>query len=317
MINRTLVRTKVVQTVFAYNYTEGKTSLAAKKELLSGFSDTYSLYMMMLDFVNEMVAAAEDKVAFETERAQVMHEEYKPCLNFINNRFATQVFNNRQLRSYMEENHLCWDAAHESLRTIWKQIQDADCYKEYMALEAPTYQDDKQIWRKIVTEVLADNDELCTALDELEVSLDKSGWTTDINIVLSYIIKTIKRFEDEKGAQQELLEMFDSEEELTFAKNLLNNAIQNEDEYKALIESHLENWDIARIAYMDLVILQVALTEIMTCPNIALEVSMNEYLEIAKEYSTDKSHKFINAVLDNIIRDLKAQNKLIKAVVID
>lgn len=317
MINRTQVRTQVVQTLFAHNYTEGKTFLSSKKDLLNGFSDTYSLYMMMLDFINEMVCAAEEQIENDTQRAQVCHEEYIPNTNFVNNRIATQIFNNRQLRAYMDENRLCWDAAHESLRILWKQITEADCYKEHMALEHPTYDDDKVVLRKIMSDVLADNDDLCAALEELEVSLDKRNWTTDINVVLSYVIKTIKRFKQEKGAEQELLEMFDNEEELNFAKNLLKAAIDNHDEYMKLVEEHLNNWDISRVAYMDQIILQVALAEILNFPNIPLEISINEYLEIAKEYSTDKSHKFINGLLDVIVKDLKDQNRLIKAVVID
>lgn len=316
MINRTLVRTKVVQTLFAHYYEEDNTLLGAKKNLLNSFADTYSLYMLMLDFVNEMVAAAEDRIAYEEERAKVRHEAYTPNLNFVNNRFATQVFNNRQLRSYVDENHLGWDAAHENLRLLWKQIQNSTCYQDYMKIDAPTYDDDKQIWRKIVTDVLADNDELTAALEELEVALDRKEWTTDINVVLSYIVKTIKRFQEENGANQQLLEMFDTEEELNFGKQLLKAAIDNHDEYTALIEEHLKNWEISRIAYMDRIILLTALAEILTCPNIPLEISMNEYLEIAKEYSTEKSHQFINGILDEIVKKLKKENKLLKAVML-
>lgn len=317
MINRTLVRTKVVQTLFAHYYEEDNTLLSAKKNLLGSFADTYSLYMLMLDFVNEMVAAAEDKIAFEEERAKVRHEAYTPNMNFVNNRFATQIFNNRQLRAYMDENHLGWDAAHESLRILWKQILNSDCYQDYMKIDEPTYDDDKQIWRKIVTDVLADNEELNTALEELEVALDRKGWTTDVNVVLSYVVKTIKRFQEENAGGQPLLEMFDSEDELNFGKQLLKATIDNHEEYVALIEEHLKNWEIHRIAYMDLIILQTALAEIINFPNIPLEISMNEYLEIAKEYSTDKSHQFINGILDEIVRKLKKENKLLKAVVLD
>lgn len=317
MINRTLVRTKVVQTIFAGSYSDDTTLLRSKQNMLGLFADTYSLYMLFFDLVNEMVSAAEDRVAYETERAKVTHTQYEPNMRFINNRFATQVFNNRQLRAYLEENHLCWDAAHESLRMLWKQIQESDCYKEYMLLEAPTYEDDKQLWRKIVTDILADNEILADALEELEVALDKKGWTIDANVVLSYVVKTIKRFDENAAADQRMLEMFDSEEELNFAKQLLQTAFNNKDEYNELISVHLKNWDLNRVAKMDIVILQVALAEILGFPNIPLEISINEYVEIAKEYSGEKNFQFINGILEEIIKDLKAQNKLIKAVVLD
>ena len=111
--------------------------------------------------------------------------------------------------------------------------------------------------------------------------------------------------------------MFDSEEELNFGKQLLKAAIDHYDEYTSLIEAHLQNWDINRIAYMDKIILLTALAEILTCPNIPLEITMNEYIEIAKDYSTEKSYQFINAILDEIVRKLKKENKLLKAVVIN
>ena len=228
-----------------------------------------------------------------------------------------KFFYNRVLRSYVDEHKLSWDAAHENVRLLWKQIQESNCYKEYMQIEQPTYQDDKTVWRKIVSDVLANNDDLCSALEELEVALDHKDWTTDYNVVLSYIVKTIKRFQEDNGANQALLEMFDSEEELNFGKQLLKAAIDHYDEYTSLIEAHLQNWDINRIAYMDKIILLTALAEILTCPNIPLEITMNEYIEIAKDYSTEKSYQFINAILDEIVRKLKKENKLLKAVVIN
>lgn len=317
MINRTLVRTKVVQTIFAGNYNEDMTQLRAKQNLLATFADTYSLYMLFFDFMNEMVREADERIAHDIERAKVRHEAYTPNLHFVNNRLATQVFNNRQLRTYLEENKLCWDAAHEQLRMLWKQIQEADCYQTYMKLDAPTYEDDKVVWRKIVTDVLADNDILADALEELEVALDKKDWVTDTNVVLSYVVKTIKRFDEKAAADQRMLEMFDSEEELEFAKRLLLLAFNNKKEYDAQIEAHLRNWDLNRIAKIDIAILQVALAEILGFPNIALEISINEYVEIAKEYSSEKSFQFVNGILEEIAKDLKEQNKLIKAVVIE
>ena len=317
MINRTLVRAKVIQTLFAY-YKDGEsTPLMAKKALLKSFDDTYSLYFLLLDFVNEMTTMYEELEALELERASVLHKTHHPQRNFINNRFAQQIFNNRQLRGYLKEKDYSWDVAHESLRLLFKQIIGAEFFAEYQSLPYPSYADDKQVWRRIFTDVLADNVELEAALDELEVALDGSGWTVDANVVISYVIKTIKRFTENSGKDQSLLEMFNSEEELAFAKELLQKAIEGHDEYLEMIEKHLHGWDLKRVADMDLIILQTALAEIVEFPSIALQVSINEYLELAKEYSTEKSSSFVNGMLDSIIADLKAENKLLKAVTIE
>ena len=312
MINRTLVRTKVVQTLFAYYKDGEKTSLTARKELLNSFSDTYSLYMLMLAFADELTTFAEEQMQINKERAAIMHQAYTPNRRFINNRISQQLFNNRRLRTYLEDQKLCWDAGLSAIPAIYKQLIDSPFYIEYMAIESPTYEDDKQLWRKIYANLLMENEHLLAALEELEVTLDHQGWTTDIDLVLTYVVKTIKRFKEENGDEQILLEMFDSEQELNFAKDLLSTAIENADEFRALIASAVKNWESERIAYMDSIILIAALAEITQFNNIALEISMNEYIELAKEYSGEKSYGFINGVLNKIVQTLQQENKLFK-----
>jgi N utilization substance protein B len=148
----------------------------------------------------------------------------------------------------------------------------------------------------------------------MEVALDHEGWTIDIDMVITYVVKTIKRFKADDTDELPLLDMFGTEEELTFAKNLLQWSMENADENKALIAKALQNWEADRVAYMDQIILLVALAEIRQCNEIALEISMNEYIEIAKEYSSGRSYVFINGVLNRIINDLRSENKLFKVI---
>ncbi len=316
MINRTLVRTKVVQTLFSYYSEEGKTPLQAEKELLRSFSDTYNLYFLLLDLVNELTTLADEKITESRERAQILHEDYNPNPRFVNNRFAAQLFENRTLRHYLTDQKLAWDVAHESLNILYKQVLNSDDYQAYMDSEESSYEADKMVWRKLFCNVLAENEVLEAALEELEVALDSKNWGTDMDVVISYIIKTIKRFDMDNGADQPLLEMFDTEEELAFAKRLLRMAIERSEECDALVAAKLRNWDADRIAYMDKIILKAALAELLCFPEIAIQVTLNEYIEIAHEYSTQSSPNFINAILEEILRELKAENKLLKAVVI-
>jgi N utilization substance protein B len=148
----------------------------------------------------------------------------------------------------------------------------------------------------------------------MEIALDFQGWTNEVDLVLTYIDKTIKRFAEENGDEQVLLEMFNSEDELNFAKDLLRLVIENASEYKQLIANSLHNWEAERIAYMDHIILITAITEISHFNNIALEISMNEYIELAKEFSGEKSYIFINCILNNIVGQLKRENKIFKSV---
>lgn len=314
MINRTVVRTKVVQTLFAHYSGSDHTLLGARKTLMNKFSSTYSLYMLMLAFADELTTYAEEQINTNKKRAAVLHQTYTANLNFVNNRVAQQLFNNRRLRNYIEDQHLHWDVGMSAVEVIYKQLVESAFYKEYMNLEAPSYDDEKALWRKIYGQLLIGNETLLSALDEMEVALDHEGWTIDIDMVLTYVVKTIKKFKEEDGDEVALLDMFASEEELSFAKELLQKSMEQTEENKELIAGALQNWEANRLAYMDQVILLVALAEIREFPSIALEISMNEYIEISKEYSSDKSYVFINGVLNKVVNDLRADNKLFKAV---
>ena len=314
MINRTLVRTKVVQTLFAHCSGTDHTALSARKTLLNKFSSTYSLYMVMLSFADELTTYAEEQIAENKKRAAVLHQSYNANRNFVNNRIAQQLFNNRRLRNYLENEHLHWDTGMSAIELTYKKLIETDFYKEFMALQTPTYEDEKTLWRKIYGSLLLDSEVLNSALEEMEVTLDHEGWTTDIDMVITYVIKTIKRFKKDDDDDLPILDMFASEEELTFAKDLMQWSIEQLDENKMLIAKALQNWEADRVAYMDQIILLVALAEIRKCNEIALEISMNEYIEIAKEYSSDKSYVFINGVLNRIVNDLKSENKLFKLI---
>lgn len=314
MINRTLVRTKVVQTLFAQQKSNDQTQLTARKTLLNKFSSTYSLYMMMLSFADELTTYAEEQIAENQRRATVLHQTYKANRNFVNNRVAQQIFNNRRLRNYLENEHLTWDVGMSAVEATYKSMVEAPFYKEFMALEVPTYEDEKVLWRKVYSNLLIESEALASALEEMEVALDQEGWTVDMDMVITYVVKTIKRFKEDDGDELPLLDMFSSEDELTFAKNLMQWSIEQIEENKVLVAKSLQNWDANRVAYMDQIILLVALAEIRNSNDIALEISMNEYIEIAKEYSSDKSYVFVNGVLNRIVNDLKSENQLFKLI---
>lgn len=314
MINRTLVRTKVVQTLFAQQKSNDQTQLTARKTLLNKFSSTYSLYMMMLSFADELTTYAEEQIAENQRRATVLHQTYKANRNFVNNRVAQQIFNNRRLRNYLENEHLTWDVGMSAVEATYKSMVEAPFYKEFMALEVPTYEDEKVLWRKVYSNLLLESEALASALEEMEVALDQEGWTVDMDMVITYVVKTIKRFKEDDMDELPLLDMFSSEDELTFAKNLMQWSIEQIEENKVLVAKSLQNWDANRVAYMDQIILLVALAEIRNSNDIALEISMNEYIEIAKEYSSDKSYVFVNGVLNRIVNDLKSENQLFKLI---
>lgn len=309
-----MVRTRVIQTLFAFYQNQGKTPLTARKELHKSFADTYDLYFLLLDFANELTAYAQRQLEEQISRARATHSNWTPNRRFVQNRLAQQLFDNRALRARVAEQQLTWDSGMSAVSEIYRQMTESDFYREYMKAETCTYEDDKRLWRQIYQHLLFESEALYDALDELEVVLDKSNWTTDADIVISYVIKTIKRFKEDSTPETPLLEMFDSENELHFADTLLEKALSGHAQYEELINTHLKGWEADRIAGMDRVILEAALAEILSFEEIALTVSLNEYIELAKEYSGDKSYMFINGILTEILRDMKCDGSFFKAL---
>ena len=231
MINRTMVRTRVVQTLFAYYKDEGKTFGTARKELIKSFADTYDLYFMLLDFVNELTAYAQREMEDQIARARATHSKWTPNRRFVQNKLAQQIFENRALRARVQEQQLAWDSGMPAVSDTYRKLVESDFYREYMEAHTCTYEDDKRIWRQIYQYLLADSAVLADALDELEVVLDKSNWTTDADVIISYVIKTIKRFKEDSTPETPLLEMFDTEDEVQFATTLLEKTIAGHAQY--------------------------------------------------------------------------------------
>ncbi len=312
MINRTMVRTRVIQTLFAYYTNPGKTVHTAVRELRKSFADTYDLYFMLLDFANELTAYAQEQIEERAARARATHEGWQPNRRFVENRLAQQLFDNRALRHRMQEQQLSWDSGMPAVIDIYRQLVESDFYRQYMESETCSYEDDKRIWRQIYQHLMPGNEALSDALDEMEVVLDKTNWTIDAEVVISYVIKTVKRFRKDSGEDTPLLEMFDSNDEERFAETLLEKAIEGHEAYEKQINSHLKGWDADRIAFMDRIIIETALAEILNFEEIALTVSLNEYIELAKEYSGDKNYMFVNGILTEILRDRKNEGAFFK-----
>ena len=315
MINRSMVRVKVIQTLYAYYQDGDKSFRQAEKDLFNSFDDVYKLYMMELELINAVTTFAEKRLEDSIETARRRHETYEPAYNFVRNKFAKQLFDNRTLRRHTDENEFSWEMAHHYLQHLYLDIIQVPFFIEYQELEHPTYQQDKLVWRHIITKIVGTDEKFLEALEELEPYFDAKAWNADGLEVLSYVIKTIKKFQESNGQAQPLLEMFDSEDELDFAKKLLRGALETAAETKTMVESLLKNWDESRLSYFDNLIIQTAVAELMRFPDIPIQVTLNEYLNIAHDYSSEKSPQFINGIVAEIAAKLKRENKLIKAVI--
>ena len=307
MINRVLIRLKIVQIIYAYYQNGGKNLDTAEKELFFSLSKAYDLYNYLLLLMVEVTKQANKKLNAAKNKLIPTKEELFPNTKFVENRFIAQLEVNKQLLDFAGNQKKTWENEADFVKSLCEQIMESDIYKEYMASETSSYEEDREVWRKIYKKIIFNNAELDQVLEDQSLY-----WNDDKEIVDTFVLKTIKRFEEKNGAKQELLPEFKDDEDQDFARRLFRRAILNSDYYRHLISENTKNWDLDRVAFMDVIIMQIALAEVLSFPNIPVSVSLNEYVEIAKLYSTPKSGGFINGTLDGIVNQFKKENKLTK-----
>ena len=308
MINREIIRSKIVQLTYAYYQNGSKNIDSAEKELFFSLSKAYDLYNNLLSLV--VAVTKEARRRMEVLQARAKREGIvAPSQKFTLNRFALQVEANKTLNEFAGTQKRTWDDHPEFISTLLEQIENSDVYKEYMESADDNYAADREVWRKIYRMFIQKNDDLDNLLEESSLY-----WNDDKEIVDTFVLKTINRFKELNGNKQELLPEWDSDEEKEFARKLFRASILNSDEYQHYMSEASRNWDLSRLAYMDIVIMQIAIAEMMTFPNVPISVTINEYVDLAKLYSTWKSGGYVNGMLDAIARHLIDTGRLNKYI---
>jgi N utilization substance protein B len=255
----------------------------------------------------ELTGVYENRIETKRNKFLPTEEDLYPNTRLVENKFILHLKDNKQLLAYLAERPMSWRANGVFVKNLLDKILASETYQEYVGLENPSYADDREFWKKIFKQFIYANEELADILEDESIY-----WNDDVEIVETFALKTIKQFSEQNGAVQPLLPMFKDDEDRQYALKLLNDTILNEKKYRDLIEKYTEKWDFERIAFMDMLIMQVALAEIFTFESIPASVTLNEYIEIAKYYSTPKSGTFVNGILDAIVNDVKKTNQIFK-----
>lgn len=308
MINRELIRIKAVQLTYAF-FQNGNNNLDnAEKELLFSLSKSYHLYQELLLLIVAITRMAHKH--YEVVKAKAEREGKElPSEKFAVNKFAQQLEENIQLKEYQSQHEDIWSNKQELVKSIYLQIERSDIYAAFISSADDDYETHRELWRKLYKTFIQNNDAISESLEELSLY-----WNDDKEVVDTFVLKTIKRFAEENGAEQELLPEYDDIEDKAFATDLFRAAVLNADIYQGYMTEISRNWDFSRLAYMDVVIMQLAIAEMLTFPNIPISVSINEYVNLAKFYSTPRSGAYINGMLDAIARHLIYNNILNKTM---
>ena len=308
MINREIIRIKIVQLTYAYYQNGSKNIDSAEKELFFSLSKAYDLYNHLLALIVAVTKEARRRLdVLQTKAAREGTEQ--PSGKFAFNRFALQLEGNKQLSEFVETQKRTWADEPEFVGRLFEQIEQSQMYKDYMESDTDDYAADRELWRRIYRTLIQENDDLDTLLEEQSLY-----WNDDKEVVDTFVLKTIKRFDEKNGSRQDLLPEYDSEEEKDYARKLFRATIMNANEYQRMMSDTSRNWDFSRLAYMDVIIMQIALAEMLTFPSIPLSVTINEFVDLAKYYSTPRSASYINGMLDAIARHLVQTGRLMKQI---
>lgn len=308
MINRELIRIKVVQLIYAYYQNGNKNIDIAEKELVFSLSKAYHLYHYLLALMAALSKEARKHYDVDVARAERTGEPLPPS-KFVDNRFALQLEENTQLREFIGSQRQTWDDDIEFVRKLYAQIIQSQIYADYMQSDDDSYEADREVWRKLYKSLIMENEDLDALIEEKSLY-----WNDDKEIIDTFVLKTIKRFEPNSTEDQELLPEYTGDEDQDFARKLFRATVLNADQYQGYMTETSRNWDFSRLAYMDVVIMQIAIAEMMTFPNIPINVTINEYVDLAKLYSTPKSAGYINGMLDSIARHLIDTGLLLKSI---
>lgn len=282
----------------------------SRNSLTHSFEKAYELYHRLLWMMVELTDMQDRRLDNAKHKYVPTAEDLNPDMRMVDNAFIARLRNNAKLAEFIEKNPEDNTLDNEVLlRRLLDNILSSSIYTEYMAAPATDYEADCEFWRKVFRTIILPSDELAEALEAKSVY-----WNDDIDIMGEFVLKTIKRFASagEEG-DVELLPMFKDEVDRRFGPELFNDSVKNTDNYRATIQRFVsKSWEMERLAFMDIVILTVAMAELLNFPEIPLAVTVNEYVEIANCYSTAKSGQFVNGMLSAIIRELQEEGTLLK-----
>lgn len=268
------------------------------------------LYFRLLLLPVELVNLRRDQLEENRNKYVPTDEDLNPNMRFVENQLVAAISEDPDMIEYVEENRLSWMAEdRQLLESILSTVMDSEVYRDYMRFPATDFQTDCDFWRDIFKYVILNDENFLEALETKSVF-----WNDDLDIISTFVLKTIRRFEEGCPGNRPVLPMYKDEEDAQFGVKLFSDVVKNKDVYRRYIDDSVvsEKWDSERLAFMDVVITMTALSEIVNFPKIPLVVSINEYIEIAKSYSTSKSGAFVNGLLYSISNKLREENKIRK-----
>jgi N utilization substance protein B len=299
MLSRRHIRIKVLQALYQYFQNPGSDMAKGNKKLLESIHSIYDLYLYELKTLGELLKIAEDEIERKKSKRLPTQEDLNPKVNFVNNRFLKWLESNRAFSKEVENNHISLGDDREVLKRIYREMEATEEFANYLNLNTPSADDDKNFVKWVYGTYIVNSDSLHQLYESKEMH-----WADDLDAAQMIATKTIKRFDSSYTEDSSLPKLIKDSTDLDFAEVLYRKSIIKSDEYEKLIHDKAKNWETDRIALIDTLLMKLAITELINFPEIPVKVTLNEYIDISKEYSTPKSGVFINGILDKVKADL-------------
>lgn len=307
MLSRRVLRTKVVKAVYAHMQCEGLTPVASEKNLVLSIDRAYDLYFHLLALVPEIAEYAAERIRIGENKKLPTYDDLHPNRKFVQNKVVVRLAEDELLQAELKKRKLSWTNNRDLIVALYNALVRQPFYQKYMLSEQHSFREDAQLVSDIYMTMLEEFEPLENALEEQSVL-----WNDDLGFLLTMVSRTILSMR-ENHETIKLMPQFKSDEDLDYAKSLLRYTIAGYDRISMLIDNTMSNWDIERVALMDQIILVTAIAEAENFPSIPVRVTMNEYIDIAKCYSTESSGSFINGLLDKIISQLTEDGEIVKS----
>lgn len=306
MLSRRHLRIRVMQALYAWYQTEDKSLKVSLDNLFKGTSRSYDLYLYLLNLLTEIAHEEERYLADLPPRMTAA--EYQQLIHLHQNSFIAFLESDPFFQNQLKKRSIGGTKDLDLIRKVYHQLRQRDEYKNYVSVETHTEREDVELCTFIFKQVIAASEPLMTSLEEQNI-----WWAEALELVNSMVLKTIKVAHPDKKGQFELMPEFrDEEDDKEFMERLFTETIHNDEHYEKLIAEKTKNWELDRIALIDVILLKMALGEILNFPGIPVKVSINEYIDISKDYSTPKSKVFINGIIDKLVADLRAAGTIQK-----
>ena len=304
MLNRRHLRIRVLQFVYSWNKSKETDIAILEKQFLKSLSKVEELYLLLLMYILEVRDFAENYTEDSKKKQLPSDNDLNPNTKFIHNLFLQKLRDDSDLINKAGHSKLSFADQQNMIKATYFKMVESELYNKYMDDESQDFDAEKKFIIKLFSKELIEMEFFQDFLSEQDIF-----WEDDFPFICSMVIKTIK---DSSSNKIELFELFKDTDEHDFAVNLLRYTVVHSSEFSELISSKTKNWDLERVAQMDLILMQMALSELLKMPNVPVKVTINEYIELAKYYSTPNSKNFVNGILDSLLIEFKRDGAIKK-----